>query len=62
LSKPFILSGSECIATASIGISLCPAHGENPETLLQNADAAMYRAKERRNCYEFHAAHAPAVA
>jgi diguanylate cyclase (GGDEF)-like protein/PAS domain S-box-containing protein len=62
LSKPFILGGSECIATASIGISLCPAHGENPETLLQNADAAMYRAKERRNCYEFHAAHAPAVA
>jgi len=51
LSSPFVIGGLECRTTASIGISLFPAHGEIPERLLKNADAAMYRAKERRNCY-----------
>jgi diguanylate cyclase (GGDEF)-like protein len=51
ISKPFIFCGRECPTTASIGISLYPAHGENAEALLSSADSAMYRAKERRNCY-----------
>jgi diguanylate cyclase (GGDEF)-like protein/PAS domain S-box-containing protein len=44
----------EFFVGASIGISLFPQDGGDSETLLKNADAAMYRAKERgRNTYEF---------
>ena len=34
---------------ASVGIALYPEHGEDPETLLQHADVAMYTAK-RAHC------------
>jgi diguanylate cyclase (GGDEF)-like protein/PAS domain S-box-containing protein len=44
----------EFFVGASIGISLFPQDGADAETLIKNADAAMYRAKERgRNAYEF---------
>ena len=44
----------EFFVGASIGISLFPQDGDNSSTLLKNADAAMYRAKERgRDTYEF---------
>jgi diguanylate cyclase (GGDEF)-like protein/PAS domain S-box-containing protein len=46
LSKPFRVNGHELFVTASIGISLFPADGEDVETLLKCADSAMYRAKE----------------
>ncbi len=43
----------ELRVTTSIGISLYPEHGSDPETLLVNADIAMYQAKERgRNGYQ----------
>ncbi len=45
LAPPFELDGSQVFVTASIGIALTPAN--DAESLLQNADAAMYRAKER---------------
>jgi diguanylate cyclase (GGDEF)-like protein len=46
LSKPFLLRDHECSIGASIGISLYPEDGSDPETLLKKADDAMYRVKE----------------
>ncbi len=45
--EPMTMNGREIVLTSSIGISIFPADGINAETLLKNADAAMYRAKER---------------
>ena len=54
LALPFDLEGNEAYVTASIGISVFPADGEEAEALLKNADLAMYRAKEMtRNAYCF---------
>ncbi len=47
LSKPFVLDGQELKVTGSIGISIYPQDGADAETLVRNADAAMYRAKEQ---------------
>jgi diguanylate cyclase (GGDEF)-like protein/PAS domain S-box-containing protein len=53
ISQPFVLEGQELYITTSIGIALYPADGDDAETLLKNADAAMYRAKELgRNTYQ----------
>lgn len=46
LGRPFHVEGHELHVTASIGISFFPTDGEDVETLLKCADAAMYRAKE----------------
>jgi diguanylate cyclase (GGDEF)-like protein/PAS domain S-box-containing protein len=46
LVKPVTLSGQECRVTASIGISMFPSDAQDEETLMKNADLAMYRAKE----------------
>lgn len=46
LAKPFRVDGHELFVTASIGISCYPADGDDAETLLRCADAAMYRSKE----------------
>ncbi len=46
IKSPFRLDHHEFFITCSIGISLYPRDGQDPETLLKNADAAMYRAKE----------------
>ncbi len=54
LSQPIDLDGYETIVGASIGISMYPADGTVEETLVKNADTAMYRAKESgRNHYQF---------
>lgn len=51
---PFDLNDHETFITTSIGISLYPNDAFDVETLLKNADAAMYRAKESgKNNYQF---------
>ena len=48
------IAGQELLVTASIGISIYPLDGADPEILLRAADAAMYRAKKNgRNQYCF---------
>ena len=50
---PITIGNIPIVVTASIGISLYPADGTDPESLLRNADSAMYRAKESgRNTYQ----------
>ena len=46
IGKPFSLEGRTIHIAASIGIASFPEDGTEPEELLRNADAAMYRAKE----------------
>ena len=45
LAAPFPFNGQETHVTASLGISLFPVNGDTPETLVKNADIAMFRAK-----------------
>ena len=55
-STPFKVEGRELFCTASIGISVFPSDGGDAETLLRNADTAMYCAKRRgRNNFQFYA-------
>jgi len=54
VSHPLNVGGRELRPTCSIGVSVFPQDGDDPETLLRNADAAMYRAKELgRNRFQF---------
>ncbi len=51
LAEPVRLERHELRMTASIGVAVCPDHGEQAEALVRHADLAMYAAKERgRNC------------
>jgi diguanylate cyclase (GGDEF)-like protein len=54
IGEPFFVDGHEIRLGASIGITLCPNDDEDPDSLLRNADLALYRAKERRNMYQFY--------
>ena len=53
--EPIQIEGKELYVTCSAGISLYPQDGPDVDTLLKNADAAMYRAKEHgRNNFQFY--------
>lgn len=55
LKPVFKLEEQSLHVTSSIGIALYPEDGEDAETLVKNADAALYRVKERgRNNYQFY--------
>lgn len=54
MSEPFPLNGESAYVSASIGITLYPNDAEEAAQLLQNADQAMYAAKDKgRNCYSY---------
>jgi diguanylate cyclase (GGDEF)-like protein/PAS domain S-box-containing protein len=54
LNAPHSIDGQDLHVNACIGISVYPEDGEDAETLIKNADTAMYHAKERgRNCFQF---------
>ena len=55
LATPFKFNKQELFVTASIGVSIFPNDGEDSDTLLRNADVAMYRAKDLgKNNYQFY--------
>jgi PAS domain S-box-containing protein len=55
LEEPLAIEGHEIAVTASIGIGLFPSDGRDEETLLRNADSAMYHAKQQgRNRQQFY--------
>jgi diguanylate cyclase (GGDEF)-like protein len=55
LSRPQVIAGHEIFVTGSMGITVYPLDGEDADTLLKNADAAMYNAKEQgRNTFQFY--------
>ncbi len=54
-AAPFVVGGHDLTITLSLGISLFPVDGRDFETLLRNADAAMYKAKDAgRNAFRFY--------
>ncbi|MFV0643032.1 MAG: EAL domain-containing protein [Sphingomonadaceae bacterium] len=46
LSQPYSVEGQRVIIGASVGIAVCPEHGETSEELIRNADLALYAAKD----------------
>ncbi|HZM44955.1 MAG TPA: EAL domain-containing protein [Burkholderiales bacterium] len=53
--KPVFVSGQECRVTASVGICSYPGGAQDEQSLMKNADAAMYLAKEEgKNNFQFY--------
>ena len=64
MSREFTIQGRTINISCSLGVSMFPEHGADSETLIKNADAAMYSAKDNgRNNFRFFTAemHAQAV-
>ncbi len=54
-ARPFTLVGQEFRVTVSIGVTLFPKDGDDEQTLMKNADVAMYHAKEQgKNNFQFY--------
>ena len=55
VAEPFIIGSHEVFITASLGIAVYPFDGKDLDTLLVNADVAMYQAKDQgRNNYQYY--------
>ena len=56
LKQPFNIDSHELYVSASIGVAVYPADGSNMDTLIKNADIAMYHVKGKgKNNYQFYA-------
>jgi diguanylate cyclase (GGDEF)-like protein/PAS domain S-box-containing protein len=54
VSAPYIVQGHQVVVGTSIGISVAPDDGRDPDQLLKNADMALYRAKsDGRGSYRY---------
>lgn len=53
-NEPYLIQDYEIRSTSSIGIAMYPVDGNDSEKLIHNADQALYRAKEKRNHFEFY--------
>ena len=53
LSQPFKVENVRYAISASIGITVCPDDGTDANTLLRQADLAMYQAKQRKSGFEY---------
>ncbi|WP_422449332.1 diguanylate cyclase domain-containing protein, partial [Thermoanaerobacterium sp. DL9XJH110] len=54
IAAPYEIEGHQLVIGVSIGISLAPEDGKDPDELLQKADLALYRAKaDGRGTYRF---------
>jgi diguanylate cyclase (GGDEF)-like protein/PAS domain S-box-containing protein len=63
LCEPFRIESRELFISASIGVAVCPHDGDDPDTLLKNADTAMYAAKANgRGSFSFYTADMNAMA
>ena len=55
LSRPFVINNRELFVSTSIGIVMYPSDGKDVDSLLKNADAAMYHAKGNgKNNYQYY--------
>mgnify|MGYP006144498671 CR=1 FL=1 len=54
LESPYKINENTMTVTASIGVSMYPEGGQTSETLIRNADSAMYHSKSLKNHYSFY--------
>jgi diguanylate cyclase (GGDEF)-like protein/PAS domain S-box-containing protein len=55
IARPAVIEGYEFVVGSSVGVSVCPSDGADPELLIKHAGIAMYRAKETgRNNFQFY--------
>lgn len=58
VGEPICIPGVDAVVSASVGVAMCPHDATEPDTLLRQADMAMYAAKSAgKNRYQLYTAH-----